>query len=397
MPTKTSAVDELSALKARNDSGNNRPGGVAPNDGYGTGVMLPRAAWIGFALILALTSAISLTLAYRELRGLSERERGLALKEQQLEEYDQRISVLRVDLGKHEARSDQLKGEIALLQSDAAKGAEAAAAYKMHSAMLPNLKTEVEGLGSRLEGLKDERATLDSAVAKAKAELDALEDRRRSEESEAARIAETLGERRAMLDDLNTTIASNRVTAAFYTRAIEEAMARNAELREESREERSRRDKAIQEHNTVSGELASLEESVTRLRSERAVATNEIALLVVEMDRLATRIREERTILGSLEADKTKLTEAIAQMASVKANYEALAQKKTEIERQLTTLDNQAASRSSEVAELNAKADELKRQVAALETRRLDLERIVNQLIGRQRALEAHAETNASN
>ena len=85
MPTKTSAVDELSALKARNDSGNNRPGGVAPNDGYGTGVMLPRAAWIGFALILALTSAISLTLAYRELRGLSERERGLALKEQQLE------------------------------------------------------------------------------------------------------------------------------------------------------------------------------------------------------------------------------------------------------------------------------------------------------------------------
>lgn len=397
MPEKTSAVDELSALKARNDGSNNPPGGVSPNDSQGGGAMLPRSAWIGFALILALTSAISLTLAYRELRGLSERERALALKEQQLEEYDQRIAVLRVDLGKLEARSDQLKGEVAVLETDAAKGAEAAAAYKMHSAMLPNLKSEVEALSSRIEGLKDERATLDSAVAKAKAELQALEDRRRSEESEIARIAETLGERRAMLDALNTTIASNRVTAAFHARAIEEAMARNAELREEGREERSRRDAAIQARNTVSGELASLEESVTRLRSERAVATNEVALLAEEMDRLASRIREERRTVGSLEADKTKLSEEIAQMASVKADYEALAQRKTDIERELTTLDRQVESRSSKAAELNAKADELKSQVATLESRRLELERIVNQLIGQQRALEARAETHAGN
>ena len=319
---------------------------------------------------------------------MAERERALGMKEQQLQEYDQRLSSLSTDVGKLEARSDQLKKEVQLLEGDAAKGAEAAAAYKTLSAMLPNLKRETESLTAQVETLRTEQAGLDGAVAKAGATLRGLEDARAGKEADTAKLERTLDARSAELEGLKTGIASNKVTLEFYTQAVKEQKARYAAQRDESSEERKQRDALVQERDEVTGELTGLQKSAKRLRAERAAATNELDVMTADLERLSTRIRAERKSLAELESDKATLTEDVGQLAAAKAEHDMLLKKKAESDRQLADVDQRLAARTVELAEHSGKADALKKQIETLEAKRLELERIVNQLIGQQHALD---------
>ena len=61
MPKETSAVDKLSALKARHDGSGPPTEGPSTSESGGGGV-IARSAWVGFAVLLAAGSAVALIL-----------------------------------------------------------------------------------------------------------------------------------------------------------------------------------------------------------------------------------------------------------------------------------------------------------------------------------------------
>lgn len=151
MPKKATAVDELSAMKARHDGSGSEPNAgalAAPAKGGG---ILGRSAWIGLAVILALGSGTALTLAYRELRGLAARESAVRIKEEHVTELDDRLAELGSQASKSQAQLEQLKGEIKATEKYAAKGSAAAAAYRLYSTMVPSMKAESERLTAEIK------------------------------------------------------------------------------------------------------------------------------------------------------------------------------------------------------------------------------------------------------
>jgi chromosome segregation protein len=388
MPEKNPAVGELSALKARHEGTGRQPrtaGQTPESDGGG---VLPRSIWLGLAVVLALGAAVSLTLSYRELRRLAERDRALQLKEQRLAEYDQRLADLSAGVAKMDARAEQLKAELRLLEGDAAKGAEAAAAYKTFAVMVPNLKKEAEDLSARIEALRGEKSGLDGAVAKVQATLDVVQSAKTNTQANLDLIERNVAYRRGDITELLSAISSNKVALAAYNQAVQEQKTEYATLKRDCEAKRKERDDQVRERDEARAAMSGLQDAVTRLKSERTTATNELAEMTIEIARLSSRISAERKSLADMDGEKIRLTGELTRLATTKSEYDALAQKKDEVGRQFASLTQQTEGQKALLAGKTAELVDLKKQVDALEAKRLDLERAVNQLIGQQTVLE---------
>jgi chromosome segregation ATPase len=393
MPDKNSAVDKLSALKTRHEGTGRSPNAVEQIPDLGKGGILPQSLWIGLAVILALGAATSLTLSYRDLRRLADRERTLNMKLQNLADCDQRLSALNTDIAKLNARAEQLKAEIKETEGDAAKGAEAAAAYKMFSAMLPSLKAEMENLSGRVEALRGEKSTLDDATAKAQAILNITQNAKTNTLAALDQLERDMALRKADVAALDVALASNKASLAVCTQSAQEQKDECTAVKRDRDNKRQDRDEALRERDQARGTLTGLQDSVMRLRSERATATNELAEMSAELARVTTKISVERKTLADLEVEKTKLTSEVPRLTAAKVEYDAIVQKKDETGRQLASLTQQVESQKTLFAERTAVAMESKKQVDALDTKRLELERAVHELIGQQTALETKGAT----
>lgn len=388
MPKKNSTVDELGALKTRHEGVSNGSKIAVQTAEQGGGGILPRFVWVGLAMILALVSAASLTRSYHELRKLADRERALSQKEQRLAEYDQRLSTLSADVAKMDAKAEQLKAEMRMLEGDAAKGAEASAAYKTYSAMLPNLKKETEDLAGRLEFLRGEKSTLDGAVTKAQASLDTIQSAKTAAQTRLDQFEGGIALQKAEVENLQTSIASNKTALVACIQALKEQQAEYASVKRDFESKRLDRDEQVRERDEAKGVLTGLQDAVTRLKSERTTATNELTEMTVELARISARISSERKILADMEAAKTVLNTELTRLGGIKAEYDTLAKKKDDAERALVTLTQQLETQKTLLAGRTAEAAEMTKQVDILASNRLELERSVNQLIGQQNALE---------
>jgi len=390
-------VGELGALKARYEraDGALKTTGQSRDLGGGGGI-LPQSAWLGFAVILALAAAISLTLSYRELRRLEERKQAFALKEQSLAECDQRISALNSNIAKMEAKSEQLKAEVMALEGDAVKGAEVAAAtaaYKTYMTTLPGLKKETEDLSARAEALRGEQSSLDGAVAKAQARLGTVLSAKTNAQAKLDQLESNLTLRNANIADWQAAIASNKVSLTACAQAIKEAKAEHTIIKNDCDSKRKEKDDQVRELNEARAAMSGLQDAVTRLRSEHMTVTNELAQMTIELARVSSRISAERKGLADLEAEKTRLNDEVARLTATKAEYDALAQKKDDAGRQLASLGQQVESQKALLAGRTAEAGELNKQVDILEAKRLELERAVSQLIGQQSVLDSKDKT----
>ncbi|MBP7831066.1 MAG: hypothetical protein KA248_14240 [Kiritimatiellae bacterium] len=389
MPEKSSTMDQLGALKAKYEGTGDAPTELPPPSDLGRGGILPMSLWVGLGILLACVSAFSLVLSYARLRSLTERENAFAQKAQLLKEYDQRLSTLNSDIAEMQARQQQLKGENRVLEAEAAKGAAAAAAYRMFTTMVPELKQESEILTANIKSLKAEKTSLDGEVSSARVTRDSIQSSYTNLQANFTDTERALAAKKAELSLILAAVSTNQAVLTGLLQSVKEQQSVLAALNVDTEARRNERNDHVRVRDEAKAALPGIQDTVTRLRVEYSSLTNELTTMSSELSRLSARVSAERKTLSVLESEKSALAAEVASLEGARGEINRLLQQKESVAQEESSLSQQVKTQQAALAEATTALTALQKQVSDLDTRRLDLERAVNQLIGQQKSLSA--------
>lgn len=387
MPRKNSTVDQLGTIKAKYDGARGTPIALDSHADTGRRDFLSPFAWIALAVLLAIISASSLMFSYIKLRSLAERESALAQKEERIKECDQRLSMLNVEIAKLAARQENLKKENMSLEADVVKRAESTASYRVYAVMVPSLKIEVDKLVSDIQSLKTEKGEIEGAVSKIQPTLDALRESYTNTQSRMDDTQRAFAAKKEELSAILASVSSKQAALAGLAQTVTEKDFALTALINDTDKKKKERDEHIRLRDEAQGIIPSIQDTIIRLQVERSSLTNEVTALASELARLNSRVSAERKAISNLDEEKTSLAAEVTHYSGMRAEIQQMTQQKELITKELAVLGQQLKTLQSAFTERTDAQAILQKQVSDLETKRIDLDRAVNQLIGQQKAL----------